>query len=452
MKEECNTEISFSDDPIVFVDNKDSVFGENNDLLKDAKPWKVIIADDEAEIHRVTKAVLKNFQFDNRPVELLAAYSGQETIDLLQEHPDTAIILLDVVMESDMAGLNTVRHIRRELDNNFVQIILRTGQPGHVPEQEVITKYNINGYHSKIELTSDKLYTAIISSLRAYQLSYSIHQLNVDLQRELVERKRMEAVLKEELENRKRAEIAAERAKRAKAEVLANMSHEFRTPLVGILGFADLGLMKIKRGNLSEDMVRDFFMRIKNSGTGLMRILNTLLDLSKLESGKVSFEMESADLFHILQEAIHDFRESLDEKKIEVEIRSKASSTIACFDYTLIGQVVRNLLSNAIKFSSNEKSIKIDFHDREYERSGKMVPFVECSITDYGIQVPEDELKTIFDKFVQSSNTDSCALGQGLGLSMCKEIVVAHSGKIWAQNEVDGGITFLFTLPRDPIS
>lgn len=131
-------------------------------------PWKIIIADDEEEVHIMTKMVLKKFTFQNRGVELLCAYSGEQVKALMRNHDDVAIVLIDVVMETEDAGLDVVKFIRNELQNPFVRIILRTGQPGQAPQDEVIRTYDINDYKSKTELTVQKLYTSVIASLRAY--------------------------------------------------------------------------------------------------------------------------------------------------------------------------------------------------------------------------------------------------------------------------------------------
>mgnify|MGYP006285918313 CR=1 FL=1 len=132
-------------------------------------PWKIIIADDDPDVHNITRVVLDDYQFEGRSLEFLSAYSGEETRQLIAAHPDTAIILLDVVMETDDSGLQVVRHIRRELENHFVRIILRTGQPGKAPEKDVILNYDINEYKEKTELTVQKLFTTITSALRAYR-------------------------------------------------------------------------------------------------------------------------------------------------------------------------------------------------------------------------------------------------------------------------------------------
>lgn len=131
--------------------------------------WKIMIADDEEEVHAVTRMVLNNFMFEGRGLTLLSAYSGSETITLLRQHPDTAVLLLDVVMEEDTTGLEVARYIRKDLKNHFVRIVLRTGQPGQAPERQVTMEYDINDYKEKTELTAQKLFTTIIGLLRAYR-------------------------------------------------------------------------------------------------------------------------------------------------------------------------------------------------------------------------------------------------------------------------------------------
>ncbi len=135
----------------------------------EASPWKILVADDEEVIHALTRLVLKDYIFENRSIQILSAYSGREAIDILSRENDIALVLLDVVMETDDAGLKCARDIRENLKNSAVRIILRTGQPGQAPEKEIIVNYEINDYKAKSELTSQKLFTVITTSLRDYK-------------------------------------------------------------------------------------------------------------------------------------------------------------------------------------------------------------------------------------------------------------------------------------------
>jgi len=132
-------------------------------------PWKVLVVDDDVFVHEVTRLALEDFKFDRRKLEFLHAYSGKEAETMLTAHDDVAIALVDVVMETDHAGLDLVRHIRGQLSNRLIRLILRTGQPGQAPETQVIHDYDINDYKEKGELTAQKLYTTVLSSLRSYR-------------------------------------------------------------------------------------------------------------------------------------------------------------------------------------------------------------------------------------------------------------------------------------------
>lgn len=153
------------------ADNDAFVFMEDRNLLSDRKThpdWTILIVDDEEDVHTVTRLVLTGFKFQKRGLSFLSAHTGAEAKKLLREHPEIAIVLLDVVMDEGDTGLALVKYIREELGNKFIRIILRTGQPGQAPEGRVIIDYDINDYKTKTELTEQKLITTIISSLRAY--------------------------------------------------------------------------------------------------------------------------------------------------------------------------------------------------------------------------------------------------------------------------------------------
>ncbi|HEY9670963.1 MAG TPA: adenylate/guanylate cyclase domain-containing protein [Waterburya sp.] len=170
------------DDELIFVDEDDdeliSTNTDENKLnlpntkelpLSTGESWKILLVDDEAEIHEVTKLVLNDFIFEGKPITFISAYSGEEAKALIEKHPDTALILLDVVMETEEAGLEVVKYIRNILCNSLVRIILRTGQPGQAPEDVVIIHYDINDYKTKTELTTRQLFTAVVTALRAFR-------------------------------------------------------------------------------------------------------------------------------------------------------------------------------------------------------------------------------------------------------------------------------------------
>jgi CheY-like chemotaxis protein len=131
-------------------------------------PWRVLIVDDDVDVHVVTKFSLSNACFMGRRLSFLHAYSGEEALTTLRNNPDVALVLLDVIMETSDAGLRVANQIRSELKNELVRIVLRTGQPGQALEHSIILDYDINDFWCKTDLTTRKLFTTVISSLRNY--------------------------------------------------------------------------------------------------------------------------------------------------------------------------------------------------------------------------------------------------------------------------------------------
>ncbi|MEN9868399.1 MAG: hypothetical protein RL748_3989 [Pseudomonadota bacterium] len=147
----------------------------------DQRVWRILIVDDDADVHAVTSLALRNVTFKGRELELFSAYSGEQGFTMLRDTPDIALVLLDVVMETDDAGLLLAQRIRGELNNQIVRVVLRTGQPGQAPEQRVIIEYDINDYKAKTELTTQKLFTTVIASLRAYETLLMLERSRVGL-------------------------------------------------------------------------------------------------------------------------------------------------------------------------------------------------------------------------------------------------------------------------------
>lgn len=234
------------------------------------------------------------------------------------------------------------------------------------------------------------------------------------------------------------AKQAADRANEAKTHFLANMSHELRTPMHAILSFARLG--ETRTTETGDDKLKSYFGRIVFSGERLLGLLNDLLDLSKLEAGRVRLHLRPLKLRIAVQEALSEYSALLDTRQVSINLQCNGHDTIEA-DAGLIGQVLRNLLSNAIKFSPQQSVIDIGIAP---DASGQRL---ELGVRDRGIGIPEEELEAVFDKFYQSSKTRSGAGGTGLGLAICKEIVLAHRGEIEARNRAGGGAEFLLRLP-----
>ena len=239
----------------------------------------------------------------------------------------------------------------------------------------------------------------------------------------------------------KAAKEAAEQAYQAKAEFLSNMSHELRTPLHAILSYSDFG---IKKKNLDSEKLLKYFSSIHISGARLLHLVNNLLDLSKMESGKVDLNLTSEKLVPIINKCLDEISHASEEKNIELIFRSKVENDTLFCDKILIHQLLLNLLSNAIKFSPNDSSVEITIHEQNKNDYNSLY----LTVSDHGVGIPTNELDSIFNEFIQSSATKTGAGGTGLGLAISKNIVESHNGKIWVTNQPNNsGAIFHITLP-----
>ena len=238
------------------------------------------------------------------------------------------------------------------------------------------------------------------------------------------------------------AKEMAEKANLEKSRFLANMSHELRTPMHAILSFSSLGL---KRAN--DVKVRGYLEKISISGKRLTKLLDDLLDLSKLESGKLLATYQYSNLYDLIHECLSEVDSLISRKGLDITLETDEEAFCE-FDKKLMHQVMINLLSNAIKFSPDEANLTISLEKTEQNR----IPCWQLSVSDEGIGIPYDELEEVFDKFVQSSKTRSGSGGTGLGLPICREIISLHHGRIWAESppkSKNHGSEFIFYIPVD---
>ncbi len=231
---------------------------------------------------------------------------------------------------------------------------------------------------------------------------------------------------------------AAETANRAKSLFLANMSHELRTPMHGILSFANFGQKKIETA--SKEKLKSYFDEIHESGIRLMTLLNDLLDLSKLEAGKMQYESIECDLVELAQSVSTELSAHATSKGFQIAVEKKTPDNFCACDSGRVRQVIANLVSNAIKFSTQGHPIKIELQSTD--------DVVRCEVINHGVGIPAPELETIFGAFIQGSKTRTGAGGTGLGLAICREIIAQHNGKIWANSELGGKTTFIFEIPK----
>lgn len=401
-------ELSFSDDFLIFDDEVESTETELPDNF-----WKIMIVDDDPEVHNVTKMVLSDLQFLGKKVQFISAYWCKDAKKVIAENQDTAMILLDVVMEEDDSGLQLAKYIREELKNDFTRIILRTGQPGQAPEEEVILKYDINDYKTKTELTSQKLFTSVITSLRAYHDIISLDKAREDL-----------AIAKSELEE----------MNQIKNIFLSNMNHELRTPLNGILGFTN-----ILEAEIADPRLIEYLNIIKSSGNRLLGTLTDIIDLVNLESGNFDLKNRRFFVLNEVKMIFDKFQRKAKEKQLNFSISPESPEVTLCLDSTLFLKVIENIVSNAFKFTE-KGDVTITVTSNQDNAIVK--------VSDTGVGIDEEFIPHVFDSFNQEDYSFTRKYqGSGIGLTIARKFNDLLGGKIEIESKKNKGTTVTVSYP-----
>ena len=372
----------FKDDELMFS-GEDS--DESPEILHE--PWRVLIVDDEPDIHSMTTMVLGDFVFENRSLEFLSAFSGEESLSILNSEKDIAVVLLDVVMESNTAGLTVAASIRDTINNPFIRIILRTGQPGFAPEHKVITELDINDYWQKAELTSQRLSTSLTSALRSYR----------DL-------------------------LKIERNRTSLSQLAVSVAHQIRNRTMTIQGFANIAARKLE----PDSTVQQYLKTISEETSRLEMIVNSVsefTDIDRCEHDNVEVEMA----FNEVLVSIEEYARSLQK---DVKFDAKLQNAVIDAKPELFKKVLEELLKNAVVFSSTE-SPRVEI----VVSSG----FKTCTIeiSDNGTGVAENDIPFIFDPFFTLRPE-----AVGMGLSIVHRIITGYNWDINVLRSQYGGAMF----------
>ncbi len=406
-----------------------------------SKTQRILVIDDNEDIHNDFRRILcpenkvkENLQEienaffasekENDRVQvqfdLSSAFQGEEGLRCVQESQQEknpyAVAFVDMRMPPGWDGLETIEHLWQEDPN--LQVV-------------ICTAYSDYSWEDIIERIGQTDRLLILKKpfdfIEVRQLACS-----------LVEKWNLIQQLQNRMQDLYQAQKKAEAANKAKSEFLANMSHELRTPLHGILSFAGFGVEK--EGRVPSEKILDYFQKIQQSGEVLLYLLNDLLDLSKLESGKIDFDFQETNLQKRVSYIADMVKSMASEKNITIQFLKPSFESRLIIDKHKIDQVLRNLLSNAIKFSPQNGVIEVGMKESN--------AVVEVFVKDQGIGVPEDELNDVFEDFIQSSKTKTGAGGTGLGLAICRKIIQTHKGRIWVENRKEGGSIFSFEIPK----
>jgi signal transduction histidine kinase len=420
--------------------------GQKTERKAEPEPWRILVVDDDRQIHEMTQVVLRDLEFEGRPFKCITADSAAEAATILDLTPDIPVVLLDVVMESPDAGLQLVRHIRNDLGNTRVRIILRTGQPGDAPERDVVLGYDINDYKSKSELTSQKLFTALVGAIRAWRdittietLNREMAALNAGLERKVIDRTRQLEESAEALARSKlRTEIALKRETEAKEQLrqfLSMVSHEFRTPLAIIDSSAQMLRMRAEKsdpgGVARIDTIRGGVQR-------LLGLIDTCLADEQLDSGRIVLHEKAFDLSPMIDVALAHHRVASPTHSYRSELEAPL---MVWGDPGMVALVINNLIGNAVKYSPEGSSVVVTS-----QHDGGDIAF---TVADQGIGIPEEDIARVFERFHRASNASGIP-GSGIGLHMVHQIVEMHGGCVSVQSEVSRGSRFTVRLRPAP--
>lgn len=352
--------------------------------------WKVLIVDDQEDVHSVTRLVLSDLAFEGRPIVCQSAYSAAEAREVLRESSEIAVILLDVVMETVHAGLEVARYAREELHNRMVRIILRTGQPGEAPERNVVTELDINDYRSKTELTSDRLVTSVVTAIRSFR----------DLK-------------------------AIDESRRGLHHLAMSVAHQIRNRTIAIAGFANL----ISRNDSLPDGVAEYLATIQEESARLEAMVGDVTRYASLRIG----ELRPVSIRELLEEAMERVEAASQRKTVAWKVLCPDQTVMV--DPNLFVMAFQEILQNCVDFSPEGSEVRIE----------AVTARLSCTIhiTDNGIGISDDDLPHVFDPFFTNKPN-----GSGMGLAVVKKIAMEHQWDIAIDSVLGKGTTVSTIIPR----
>ncbi len=399
---------------------------EDTEFLEQAgaeAPWLLLIIDDDDSVHRATRFALGDFKFEDRGLRILSAYSASEARDIMKDESSIAVVLLDVVMESEYVGLELVHWIRDEMHNDRVRIVLRTGQPGYAPELDVIRQYDINDYKDKSGMTAVKLVTTIYSALRSFR----------DIDR-----------LEHQSEALRNALKIAETASRAKTDFITHMSHEFRTPLNGIIGMSEM-IASEALGPVGTAKYKEYAWDIVTSGRHLQSLVESVLEFAEDGDGKpLTFEVFD------LQELIAEFfegeargKEGGTASKRRHKVRGAKGKLMVRTDRKMVQTMMTNLVSNAFTHNPDDCSVRVTA--RRLDNDGLLI-----SVVDDGVGIDKSIITALGQPFNFARNPYTSGHGGlGLGLLATKRLITRLGGDISIESEPNVGTTVRLIFPEE---
>lgn len=397
---------------------------------------QVIIGVDDEQMILNSLSTQLNRSFGDK-YEYEFAESAEEALELIEELIEDGYEVIMIITDQIMPGKMGDEFLV-EIHHKYPWIVklLLTGQAGLESAINAINNANLFRYVTKPWDENDLL-LSVDKGLQQYHLIDDLKNKNKLLEiknKELIEHQKQK-------ETALRARLEAETANRAKSAFLANMSHEIRTPLNAIIGYSEM-LLEDPDSITSEEFVGDI-EKIKSSGKHLLELINSILDLAKIQAGKMEANIETIEIEHLMND-IKTMTEPLVMKnKNQLIFNVCDGCEVIESDFLRLKQILFNLISNASKFTANgQVSISVDKKNLDNKH------YLVFSVSDDGIGMTRLQLDTVFDAFSQAEKTTSSKYGgTGLGLNICQKLVELLAGKVDVQSQPDKGTTFNVYLP-----
>jgi len=484
------------DEPLLFAEEK-----TNQSRPSDEDRFKLLIVDDEKEVHAMTRLVLSDYQYQGKGLEFLSAFSGKEARQILVKHSDIACCLVDVVMETNEAGLEVARFIRKETANKNIRIILRTGQPGKAPEKDVILNYDINDYKEKTELTSQKLFTTLTTALRSYlhlveldKKSAEIQSKNIRLNEEIARRivaesnltkynrslermienktQRLETALKT-LENTEEQLFTAQKTAMLpglSATSLDTIEHsskgmeanlkkmeDFRHQMTSLLDkYANLETIIVSHGashddgsSTARDRVDDILAyKDEICLQTTLEHYPEIIEDSRQGIQNISTTIEDIRLFISISDetrtpvdinhTIRSLVDAVDTQNANIDFQMDLQNIpVLSLPQESVTRALDEIIDNAIHAVSGQGIISIA---TTYQNSQ-----VEIGFSDIGIGISEAALPLVFTPYFKGWQKGK----KGLGLSFAKSVLFSCNGNLQVQSTLNEGTTVTLTLPAE---
>jgi two-component system, sensor histidine kinase and response regulator len=370
---------------------------------------KILVVDDDALVLSILSSLLSESHY-----EIETAENGIQALATLDDSFD--LLLSDLEMP-EMGGLELLESLRKS-KNNIPVVILTGNQEISVALNAL--KLGANDYVIKDENITETVLTAVANSLERKMLLDQNSRL---------------------IENLMKAKDDAEKANKAKSDFLAKMSHDLKTPLNAILGYTELMIIDPDEP-LDEGSV-DSLNQIFKAGNHLLELINDILDLSAIEAGKLKVVIEKIDVISIIQESLVLIRPSAGKHSIKILDETKDMNPLLVLaDSLRLKQVLLNLLSNGIKYNSIKGTLTIGLTGEEDR--------VRINVRDTGPGIPQEKMKTLFEKFNRLGAEKTTIEGTGIGLNICRNLIDLMNGSLNVESEMGKGSCFSISVPLSP--